>query len=120
MLFKPCVSHLECLSGTKKRYQGDISFLCPPVINMMTAQICDKYIYQSKINVYILNFIIAILSFTSTRGSSGDCVQFNATQVVARPYNYPRKTSPYGCILHLFLGHTCDGQRTFYDCEISP
>ncbi len=57
-----CVRHLECferdkkrypgqktISGTKndirdkKRYQGDISFLCPPIINLIKAQVCDKY-----------------------------------------------------------------------------
>ncbi len=38
------------ISGTKndirdrKRYQSDISFLCPPVINLIKAQVCDKYI----------------------------------------------------------------------------
>ena len=26
----------------KKRYQGDISFLCPPIINLIMAQVCDK------------------------------------------------------------------------------
>ncbi len=42
---------LIVLSGTKndirdkKRYQGDISFLCPPIINLIKAQVCDKYIY---------------------------------------------------------------------------
>ena len=62
--FKPCVRHLECferdkkrytgqktISGTKndirdkKRYQGDISFLCPPIINLIKAQVCDKRLY---------------------------------------------------------------------------
>ena len=63
--FKPCVRHLECverdkkrypgqktISGTKndirdkKRYQGDISFLCPPIINLIKEQVCDNiYIY---------------------------------------------------------------------------
>ena len=39
---------LNVLSGTKndirdkKRYQGDISFLCPPVINLIKAQVCDN------------------------------------------------------------------------------
>ncbi len=56
-MFKPCVRHLECferdkkryqgqktISGTEndirdnKRYQGDISFLCPHVINLIMAQ----------------------------------------------------------------------------------
>ena len=59
--FKPCVRHLECferdkkrypgqktISRTKndirdkKRYQGDISFLFPPIINLIKAQVCDK------------------------------------------------------------------------------
>ena len=62
--FKPCVRHLECferdkkrypgqktISGTKndirdkKRYQGDIPFLCPPIINLIKAQVCDNIIY---------------------------------------------------------------------------
>ena len=61
-MFKPCIRHLECferdkkryqgqktISGTKndirdkQRYQGDISFLCPPVVNLIKAQVCDKY-----------------------------------------------------------------------------
>ncbi len=42
---------LNVLSGTKndirdkKRYQGDISFLCPPIINLIKAQVCDKCVY---------------------------------------------------------------------------
>ena len=38
----------KTISGTKndirdrKRYQGDISFLCPPVINLIKAQVCDN------------------------------------------------------------------------------
>ena len=57
---------LNVLSGTKndirgrKRYQGqktisgaendirDISFLCPPVINLIFAQVCDKQLYQHE------------------------------------------------------------------------
>ncbi len=41
----------KTISGTKndirdrKRYQSDISFLCPPIINLIKAQVCDKYIY---------------------------------------------------------------------------
>ncbi len=27
-------------------YQGDISFLCPPVINLIKAQVCDKLVLQ--------------------------------------------------------------------------
>ncbi len=40
------------MSGTKndirdrKQYQGDISFLCPPVINLIKAQVCDKQYYH--------------------------------------------------------------------------
>ncbi len=30
------------LSGTKKRYQSDISFLCPPVINLIKAHVRTK------------------------------------------------------------------------------
>ncbi len=43
---------LNVLRGTKndirvkKRHQGYISFLCPPVINLIKAQVCDKYIYH--------------------------------------------------------------------------
>ena len=40
---KPCVRHLECFERDKKRYQGNISFLCPPVVNLIKAQVCDKY-----------------------------------------------------------------------------
>ncbi len=29
-------------SSQKKRYQSGISFLCPPVINLLKAQVCDK------------------------------------------------------------------------------
>jgi hypothetical protein len=48
------------LSGTKndirekndirdrKRYQGDISFLCPPVLNLIKAQVCDNSVYYIK------------------------------------------------------------------------
>ncbi len=32
----------ECFERDKKRYQGDISFLYPPVINLIKAQVCDK------------------------------------------------------------------------------
>ncbi len=35
----------KTIPGTEKRYQGDISFLCPPVINLIKAQGYDKYIY---------------------------------------------------------------------------
>ncbi len=64
--FKLCVRHLECferdkkryprqktMSGTKndirdkKRYQGDISFLCPPIIDLIKAQVCDKICYSA-------------------------------------------------------------------------
>ncbi len=40
-MFIPSVSHLECFERDKKRYQSDISFLCP-VINLIKAQVCDK------------------------------------------------------------------------------
>ncbi len=42
---------LNVLSGTKndirdkKRYQGDISSLCPLVINLIKAQVCDKFFH---------------------------------------------------------------------------
>ncbi len=44
-MFKLCVRHLECFERDKKRYEGDIPFLCLPVINLIKAQVCDKYIY---------------------------------------------------------------------------
>ena len=42
---------LNVLSGTKNDIQdnqGDISFLCPPVINLIKAQLCDKNGYQQE------------------------------------------------------------------------
>ena len=48
---------LNVLSGTKndirdkKRYQGDISFLCPPIINLIKAQVCDKKFYRDLMRI---------------------------------------------------------------------
>ena len=42
----------KTISGTKndirdkKQYQGDISFLCPPIINLIKAQVCDNTVYH--------------------------------------------------------------------------
>ncbi len=49
-MFKPCVRHLECFERDKKRYQGDISFLCPPVINLIQAQVCDNRFFLLRKN----------------------------------------------------------------------
>ena len=45
-MFKPGVRHLECFEWDKKkdirdkkRYQGDMSFLCRPVINLIKVQV---------------------------------------------------------------------------------
>ncbi len=35
----------------KKRYQGDISFLCPPIINLIKAQVCDKKFYRDLMRI---------------------------------------------------------------------
>ena len=48
-IFKPCVSHLECLERDKKRYPGqktmqsDVLFLRPPIIKLIKEQVCDNY-----------------------------------------------------------------------------
>ncbi len=49
-MFKPCVRHLECFGRDKKRYQSDISFSRPHVINLIKAQVCD--------NVYSILLIV--------------------------------------------------------------
>ena len=58
---------LNVLRGTKidirdkKRYQGDISFLCPPVINLIKAQVCDKKILKYPILRVISILIIHVM-----------------------------------------------------------
>jgi hypothetical protein len=47
-MFKLCVSHLECIERDKKRYQRQKMMsewhivLCPPVMNLIKAQVCDN------------------------------------------------------------------------------
>ena len=49
-MFEPCIGNPKCFQRDKKRYQGlkryqsEISFLCPPVINLIKAQVCDNYL----------------------------------------------------------------------------
>ncbi len=70
-MFKPCLSHLECFERDKKRYQGqktisrtknDIrvtyrSYACPPVINLIKAQVCDNILYQQYWDIFRWNIV---------------------------------------------------------------
>ena len=62
---------LNVLSGTKndirdkKRYQSDISFLCPPIINLIKAQVYDKYVYM-----YICIYVYICIYISYISGSS--------------------------------------------------
>ncbi len=54
---------------TQKRYQGDISFLCPPVIKLIKAQVCDK--------VLLLLYGIAGFRKMKNMVTPGQCTKLN-------------------------------------------